>query len=133
MALKDQRSSSFVGVCLAPALPGQPLGCNGLYCLTEGGVLLLMRSTGRMIDRQVSLQVQQAFGLAATSKQVACACAGSVVRLFSAKALAHRANLPHCYTRTQAAGVWLLHVVDCARASEQRRPPGARPTPSAGS
>lgn len=55
--LKQQRSSSFVDLCLAPCLPGQPVGSNGLYALTDKGNLLLLRSTGRLVDRSINLQV----------------------------------------------------------------------------
>lgn len=41
------------------------------------------------------LQVPEAFGLAATTKQVACACAKGVVRLFASKSLQFKANLPY--------------------------------------
>lgn len=40
------------------------------------------------------LQVQEAFGLAATPRLVACACSRGVVRVFSSKMLTFRANLP---------------------------------------
>lgn len=55
--IKQQRSSSFVDMCLAPCLPGQPAGSNGVYALTDSGSLLLLRSTGRTVDRSINLQV----------------------------------------------------------------------------
>lgn len=55
--LKQQRSSSFVDMCLAPCLVGQPVGSNGVYALTDKGSLLLLRSTGRTVDRSINLQV----------------------------------------------------------------------------
>jgi hypothetical protein len=150
--LKQQRASSFVDLCLAPSGVGQPVGSVGVYALTDKGNLLLLRPTGRTVDRSINLQVgsielslrcahtldaaqqqltaawlrqatslcrssgaipncahvcvkdacgclqlqvREAFGLAATSKLVACACAQGVVRLFSSKSLAFRANLPY--------------------------------------
>jgi hypothetical protein len=42
------------------------------------------------------LQVEEAFGLAASARQVACACAQGVVQVFSSKTLAFRATLPRC-------------------------------------
>jgi hypothetical protein len=63
VTLKEQRSSTFVDVRMAPAQPGQPVGSNGVYALTQRGTLLLMRSTGRTIDRQVHLQVRVQAGL----------------------------------------------------------------------
>lgn len=55
--IKQQRSRSFVDMCLAPCLPGQPAGSNGVYALTDNGSLLLLRSTGRTVDRSINLQV----------------------------------------------------------------------------
>ncbi len=55
---------------------------------------MLLRSAGRTIERQVDLQVSSAHGLAVSAGLVACACAGGVVRLFSCRSLAFRANLP---------------------------------------
>jgi hypothetical protein len=55
--IKQQRSSSFVDMCLAPCLAGQPVGSNGVYALTDTGSLLLLRSTGRTVDRSINLQV----------------------------------------------------------------------------
>jgi hypothetical protein len=57
VTLKQQHGSSFVDVCLAPCLPGQPVGSNGVYALADNGHLLLLRSTGRTVDRSVDLQV----------------------------------------------------------------------------
>lgn len=51
-------SMCFVDLCLAPCLPGQPVGSNGVYALTDKGSLLLLRSTGRTVDRSINLQVR---------------------------------------------------------------------------
>lgn len=57
--LKQQRASSFVDLCLAPSGPGQPVGSVGVYALTDKGNLLLLRPTGRSVDRSLNLQVSQ--------------------------------------------------------------------------
>jgi len=53
-------------------------------------------------------QVQEAFGLAATARLVACACSRGTVRLFSSKTLAFRANLPYWTKPGQGAQLLLL-------------------------
>jgi hypothetical protein len=55
--LKQQRASSFVDLCLAPSGAGQPVGSVGVYALTDKGNLLLLRPTGRTVDRSINLQV----------------------------------------------------------------------------
>lgn len=55
--LKQQRQANFVDMRLAPCAPGQPAGSNGVYALTDKGTLLLLRSTGRTVDRFIDLQV----------------------------------------------------------------------------
>eukprot|EP00775_Hariotina_reticulata_P013699 gene13699-13821_t len=99
VTLKEHRNSRFVDVCHAPCLPGQPPGNNGVYALVDSGMLLLMRPTGRLIDKAVSLQVRAAFGLAAAPTQVAAACAQGVVRVFTAKTLTFKATLPRFLAR----------------------------------
>lgn len=60
VTLKQQRQANFVDVRLAPCAPGQPVGSNGVYALTDRGTLLLLRSTGRTVDRAIDLQVRRA-------------------------------------------------------------------------
>jgi hypothetical protein len=55
--LKQQRQANFVDMHLAPCAPGQPAGSNGVYALTDKGTLLLLRSTGRTVDRSINLEV----------------------------------------------------------------------------
>lgn len=58
VTLKDLRNSSFVDVCMAPCQHAQPHGSNGVYALVNTGILVLMRPTGRVIDKSVNLQVR---------------------------------------------------------------------------
>ncbi|KAF8072924.1 mapkbp1 [Scenedesmus sp. PABB004] len=101
VTLKELRTAAFVDLCIAPGPPGQPAGVNGVYALVARGVLVLMRPTGRVIDKSVNLQVPAAFSLAACPGQVAAACAQGVVRLFASKTLAFRATLPRFVARGQ--------------------------------
>eukprot|EP00878_Enallax_costatus_P016900 GHUV01017741.1.p1 GENE.GHUV01017741.1~~GHUV01017741.1.p1 ORF type:complete len:357 (+),score=117.25 GHUV01017741.1:1669-2739(+) len=103
VTLKELRNSNFIDVCMAPCQPAQPHGSNGVYALVDSGVLVLMRPTGRVIDKSVNLQVSAAFGLSASPTQVAAACAQGVVRLFSSKTLAFRATLPRFVARGSEA------------------------------
>lgn len=95
----------------APATPfGQPPAAPGgaaaagssVYALTDAGVLLLLRSSGRTLDKSVNLQVPAAFALAASPGLVACACSAGVVRLFTGRTLAFRTNLPRPSARGPA-------------------------------
>ncbi|MEW5312375.1 MAG: hypothetical protein WDW38_004014 [Sanguina aurantia] len=84
----------------------QPEGSGAgqaLYALTSSGVLLLMRPSGRTVDKSVSLQVATAFALATSAAHVACACASGVVRLFQHHTLAFQFNLPRPAGRGGAA------------------------------
>ncbi|WIA09056.1 hypothetical protein OEZ85_008470 [Tetradesmus obliquus] len=106
VTLRELQGSRFADVAVAPSPPQQPPGSNGVYALVATGVLVLMRPTGRVIDKSVNLQVRAAYALAAGATQVAAACAQGVVRLFSCKSLAFRATLPRFVARGQgpAAG-----------------------------
>jgi hypothetical protein len=57
VALKDHKGAHFIDVCPAPTPAGQLAGSCGVYALTAGGVLVLMRATARMPDKAVDLQV----------------------------------------------------------------------------
>ncbi|GIL68031.1 hypothetical protein Vafri_21318 [Volvox africanus] len=91
-SLKEYRTSNFVGVAAAPADGSSSQAL--LYALTQSGVLLTLRPATRTIDKSLSLQVPAAFALAVSSGLIACACAAGVVRLFAARTLAFRGNLP---------------------------------------
>ncbi|GLI61045.1 hypothetical protein VaNZ11_003198, partial [Volvox africanus] len=91
-SLKEYRTSNFVGVAAAPADGSSSQAL--LYALTQSGVLLTLRPATRTIDKSLSLQVPAAFALAVSSGIIACACAAGVVRLFAARTLAFRGNLP---------------------------------------
>ncbi|GIL94985.1 hypothetical protein Vretimale_1100 [Volvox reticuliferus] len=91
-SLKEYRTSNFVGVTAAPADGSSSQAL--LYALTQSGVLLTLRPATRTIDKSLSLQVPAAFALAVSSSLIACACAAGVVRLFAARTLAFRGNLP---------------------------------------
>ncbi|KAF6266674.1 hypothetical protein COO60DRAFT_8922 [Scenedesmus sp. NREL 46B-D3] len=103
VTLRELQGSRFVDVAVAPSPPSQPPGSNGVYALVATGVLVLMRPTGRVIDKSVNLQVPAAYALAAGPTQVAAACAQGVVRLFSCKSLAFRATLPRFVARGQGS------------------------------
>ncbi|GLC59459.1 hypothetical protein PLESTB_001489800 [Pleodorina starrii] len=102
--LKEYRSHNFVGVAVATSdgssAQAQPL----LYALTASGVLLTLRPATRTIDKSLSLQVPAAFALAVSSGLIACACAAGVVRLFAARTLAFRGNLPRPSTGRSTGG-----------------------------
>ena len=51
--------------------------------------------------RPACLQVKAAFGLAVSPSAIAVACAGGVVRLFTPRTLAFKANLPRPAARGQ--------------------------------
>jgi hypothetical protein len=62
VTLRELQGSRFVDVAIAPSPPSQPPGSNGVYALVATGVLVLMRPTGRVIDKSVNLQVRGANG-----------------------------------------------------------------------
>ncbi|KAG2501853.1 hypothetical protein HYH03_000351 [Edaphochlamys debaryana] len=103
--LKEFRTASFVACAASPGSPaagGQPAVPALLYALTQGGVLITMRPATRALDKSVNLQVPTAFALAVSPSLVACACAAGVVRLFAARSLEFRGNLPRPNTRAGA-------------------------------
>jgi hypothetical protein len=57
--LKEFKGDSFVDVRTAPAPPNQQPGTNGVYALTSRGMLLMLRATGKTLDKTVDLQVRQ--------------------------------------------------------------------------
>jgi hypothetical protein len=57
VTLRELQGNRFVDVAIAPSPPSQPAGSNGVYALVATGVLVLMRPTGRVIDKSVNLQV----------------------------------------------------------------------------
>ncbi|KAI9474804.1 hypothetical protein BDB00DRAFT_934245 [Zychaea mexicana] len=67
------RESNFVAV-----------GCDrgkteNVYFLTDSGILCMFKE-GRVIDKWVDLQVQNAYSIAVSSNYVICACAGGIIR-----------------------------------------------------
>lgn len=90
--LKELRNSSFVDVCMAPCQPAQPHGSNGVYALVGAGVLVLMRPTGRTIDKSVNLQVCASwsntdmcrFGSSKLQVVLTCDCFGLTISAVSA-------------------------------------------------
>ncbi|GMH36901.1 hypothetical protein BSKO_04774 [Bryopsis sp. KO-2023] len=69
-------------------------GIGGVYAVTRGGTLCMMRGTSRVIDKQINLNVAMAFGLSVSDTRVACACSNGVVKIYSLKNLAFVAQLP---------------------------------------
>jgi hypothetical protein len=57
--LKEFKGDSFVDVRTAPAPPNQQPGTNGVYALTSRGMLLMLRATGKTLDKNVDLQVRE--------------------------------------------------------------------------
>jgi hypothetical protein len=70
VTLRELQGSRFVDVAIAPSPPMQPPGSNGVYALVATGVLVLMRPTGRVIDKSVKLQVRGAAAAAAANAAV---------------------------------------------------------------
>ncbi len=92
--LKEFKSCTFVDAKPAVSASQVAASAAGVYALTSSGVLVLMRPAGKTIDKSVNLQVPSAFALAVAPGVVACACAGAVVRVFAAKTLAFKLNVP---------------------------------------
>lgn len=95
--LKDLKRRTFVG--LSPG-PGGPAG-DGVYALTSCGVLILMKPSGRDLDKHTDLGVLRAHGFAVSQSRVACACSQGVVRVVSTSTLVYQGTLPKVAVRQE--------------------------------
>ncbi|KAG2448626.1 hypothetical protein HYH02_006514 [Chlamydomonas schloesseri] len=101
--LKEYRGTTCVAVRPSTAAPGEApaaAAAGPFYALTQPGALLTLRPSTRTIEKSVNLQVPAAFALAVSPSLVACACAAGVVRLFAARTLAFKGNLPRPTSRS---------------------------------
>ncbi|KAL8167984.1 hypothetical protein V2J09_009483 [Rumex salicifolius] len=65
---------------------------DSVYAITNTGSLCLLQSDLSVVE-VVNLMVEKGFALAASSKLIACACSGGIVKLFDVTDLSHAGNL----------------------------------------
>jgi len=85
------KGHTVVGVAV-PAVSG--MGPSVIHAITDQGALLQLKTNSRSFDKKVNLQVREAFSIAASQSAIAVGCSDGIVRLFSARTLAFKANLP---------------------------------------
>jgi len=97
--LGGYKSHVIVGVAASPpaAATAAAVTATGppcLYAITNQGTLLQMKLNSKTYDRSVDLKVRQGFAVAASEGSVAVGCSEGIVRVFAARTLSFKANVP---------------------------------------